>query len=398
MIINGKSVIGIYKYVVDAEYEKGDFVVYDGCLYICNAVTSDIIRGSSDSEKTPNKDTINFTIYLGNKTASKEDYFNYLKDKEKYEDKYVSMFTLSDILQSMYFGLDDSGVISNYIDSPSEFNIYGLENLDESISPLDSIISSPDLNNGVLRVSRSLDELRGLLEQLQSSDEKSYFSKKYNKYVILKQYTYNSNREDSNDKLERYRVQELIDPIFGNIYYRYSIGTLSTTGVYEFNTVSSWLNSFSGDKVLGKRINGIENYYEKMTNDYKNKLVSLGNTFRFKYLEFEKESDNIVSFSLDEGADVKGDNLVTVLIQRELNSKNHIFENYSVTINTIYCYNNNSTFKVAFDKISDTNYATLSVIPASDGSIKLSCSDSKYKITGIYYQSNFVVDNYNNIE
>jgi hypothetical protein len=37
MIINGKSVRGIYIYNPTAEYEKGDFVVDGDCIFICTA-------------------------------------------------------------------------------------------------------------------------------------------------------------------------------------------------------------------------------------------------------------------------------------------------------------------------------------------------------------------------
>ena len=55
MIINKTNVRGIFLYSPDVTFEKGDFVVLDDLIYVCNSEST----GISPSSSTPN-----FSLYL----------------------------------------------------------------------------------------------------------------------------------------------------------------------------------------------------------------------------------------------------------------------------------------------------------------------------------------------
>lgn len=398
MIINNtKSVTGIFKYDPEAEYEKGDFVVYSGCMYICKAVTSDTISGVA-----PDTDPENFVIYLGDQVASLDEYYNYIKKsqgeiekdlEDKVVDKYISMPLLSLILNKMYFGLNDSGVITNYVNTSEDFSVKDLDTLDES-TPLISIIKAPELNNGVLRVKRDLNEISLLVPQFSDTDDeyKSYYSQSHKDYLILKQYTYDSDPGEG-EKISRYRVQELIDPIYGNTYYRYTIGNITSSNNYDFSdsVVTEFMNSFSGDVIVGNKLRNIESYINNLNTTYNTKLDKLGDTFRFRShpIELGSTSVEIKANELSSNFNKDKSNLFTVLIRD--NSNRNITGMYSITVDSFY-----SKDKIVTYKIEGLPNTSLKVSITTDGSVKfeLITDNGDIRISNIYFQSNFIKDSY----
>ena len=109
MILNdGKHVQGIFIYNPDIEYELGDFIVEEDCIYICKS-------GSPVKGKKPSKYPSLFNPYPGNIITSLDEYKEYLVSPNGKEDKYISSNILSGVLQDMYFGFGDSGLIGSYI-------------------------------------------------------------------------------------------------------------------------------------------------------------------------------------------------------------------------------------------------------------------------------------------
>lgn len=393
MIINNKSVIGVYKYSDNSTYEKGDFVIYDNGIYICNMESSGV-RPIDDSKK--------FSIYLGDKIATAEEYYNYVnsEDKSIYSDKYISMFTLNEILQNIYFGVNDSGVIDNYYNSPFDFSIKSIADVDESLDILDVIMTTPDLNNGMVRISRDVDSVKSIIVDLSEEipginiegKNKSYYSSKSDDSasVILKQYTYDSSSKNSEDEdeaedevISRYRLQELIDPVFGETYYRYSKGELNGDNEWIFENTSNWCYNFSGeDRILSGRLNAILTHVSNLTTEYQNKLQELKGSFRYRMIT---QAASATSYSIPhvlvKELDLSSQScLFTVVI---LKKEKDFSKSFSLTFDSL---NGVSSIYNLF--ISDDCY--LSVDNTDADSMRLSVSNTLYKIDTIYYQQSYV--------
>jgi len=310
MIINNTHVQGIFIYSQDVEYERGDFVVSGDSIYICTAANPTNQQNFTVKGIDPAKDsTGNFKIYPGDKVSTAKEYYNYVNGRLSWEfknsaqeveialgmepgtfpienvvtdrnalprsihegdaykvgtpatgfeyayipyheDKYISGNVLNEILQNTFFGVNESGIITNYVSS-NGFDDNGDEILEYSIGGslaniengkiLNAIMKSPDLNNGMFNVSRSLSEIATLVDR--NSEIES---------VLVKQYTY----IDSSAGNKRIRIQEIIDPVIGSVKYRWAEGSgintlpYSSSRVYGFNEVtfynrSAWISNFS---------------------------------------------------------------------------------------------------------------------------------------------------------
>ena len=288
MIINNKHVQGIFLYSPNVEYEKGDFVVYGDSIYICTAANPTNPETFTVMGVNPETDsTGNYKIYPGDKISTVQEYYDYVNNKMYWkfkdtkeevevalgveagglivlgsfsnrddlpttrkegdvyrvgtsstgyeyayipykEDKYISGNILNQILQSAYFGVNESGVITNHI--YTDVNEDGVLQLDYSIGGtlanieddkiLNAIIKSPDLNNGMFNVSRSLPEISGFVN-LDSNVET----------VLVRQYTYADNKLGN----RRIRIQELVDPESSMVYYRWSEGIGVSLNQYDQN-------------------------------------------------------------------------------------------------------------------------------------------------------------------
>lgn len=144
------------------------------------------------------------------------------------EDKYISGNVLNQILQDAFFGVNEKGVVTNHVYAETDDN--GVLHLDYSIGGtlasieegkiLNAIMKSPDLNNGMFNVARSLPEISGFID-LDSTIET----------VLVRQYTYADNSLGN----KRIRIQELVDPESSTVYYRWAEGIGVSLNTYDPN-------------------------------------------------------------------------------------------------------------------------------------------------------------------
>lgn len=312
MIINNTHVRGIFLYSKDVDYEKGDFVVSGDSIYICTAANPTDTVNFTVSGIDPSTDTTgNYKMYPGDKISTAKEYYDYVNNrlywnykstKEEVEaaleveagtlvikgtvpnrdslpeinkkegdvykvgtdstgyeyayipykvDKYISGNVLNQILQDSFFGVNEEGIITNHIYTSRdeegneilEYSIGGsLANIEDN-KILNAIMKSPDLNNGMFNVSRALSEISAYINQNSTTES-----------VLVKQYTY----LDTSGGNNRVRIQELIDPSIGTVYFRYAegIGLTSNTynpgQVYKLNDVvyyngKTWISSINNN-------------------------------------------------------------------------------------------------------------------------------------------------------
>ena len=378
MIINNTHVQGIFLYSSDVDYERGDFVVSGDSIYICTASNpTDTLRNTVSGIDPATDTTGNYKMYPGDKISTAQEYYDYVnnrlywnykntkeevesalevdagtliikgtvtsrsalpKNKEEgdvyrvgtdstgYEyayvpykiDKYISGNVLNQILQDSFFGVNEEGVITNYVYTNTddegnevlEYSIGGsLANIEDN-KILNAIMKSPDLNNGMFNVSRALSEIAAYVNRGANTES-----------VLVKQYTY----LDTSGGDRRVRIQELVDPSLGSIYYRWSEGiSLATdtynpgqvyklndvvrysgkswlsmtnnnsghqpgsditywteySGAWAYNTITSWQSTFSSNgAVLAQQVNDIKAYYNKKIAELEAMKRQLAGTF-----------------------------------------------------------------------------------------------------------------------
>lgn len=421
MIINNKSVRGIYPYNESAEYEKGDFVVDGDCIFICTAnypTDTDLntVKGQKPIENGK-INTSNYKAYPGDLVIDPEEYYEIVQQgKTGVEDKYVSSQVLNEVLRKSFFGIDEAGVITDYVLYTSEDNTYDYsvggksirEYLDETTEVLSKIIMEPELNNGMILVSRNLPEIKNLFLEPEQSDQnitENYYNNRKD-IVILKQYSYII------DKV-KWRVQELIDPSYGESYYRYlkssslkeneeivknELMDYSLTSGY----VSAWKSNFGGNtkaipstKRIIDRLNTIQQAYKERLEDYQNKFNSLEKSFRFKVAE-NRRTSGLSNKYLINTIQVGGkDSLVTVVSM--VSDNNGLYRSYSITVPVIttdrdarhYCLDevNNIYLYQTVDGSNNVFVLVNSKTSGLDGEL------SGGKIESIYYRNFYQNDN-----
>ena len=379
MIINNTHVQGIFLYSSDVDYERGDFVVSGDSIYICTASNpTDTLRNTVSGIDPATDTTGNFKMYPGDKISTAQEYYDYVNNrlywnykntKEEVEsaleveagtliikgsvtsrdalptrfleegdvyrvgtdstgyeyayipykiDKYISGNVLNQILQDSFFGVNEEGVITNYVYTNTddegkevlEYSIGGsLANIEDN-KILNAIMKSPDLNNGMFNVSRALSEIAAYVNRGANTES-----------VLVKQYTY----LDTSGGNKRIRIQELVDPSLGSIYYRWSEGiSLATdtyspgqvyklndvvrysgkswlsmtnnnsghqpgsdinywteySGAWAYNNITSWQSTFSSSgAVLAQQVNDIKAYYSKKIAELEATKKQLTGTF-----------------------------------------------------------------------------------------------------------------------
>ena len=408
MIINNTHVQGIFIYSQDVEYERGDFLVSGDSIYICTAFNPTNLEHRTVKGIDPAKDsTGNFKAYPGDKVSTAKEYYDYVNNRLSWEfkdtlpeveialgiepgsfpienvvssrdalptasregdiykvgtsstgyeyayipyheDKYISGNVLNEILQNTFFGVNEEGVITNYVTSQGvddtgneiiEYSIGGsLANI-ENGKVLDAIMKSPDLNNGMFNVSRSLSEISTLIDR--NSEVES---------ILVKQYTY----IDSSIGNKRIRIQELIDPVIGSVVYRWAEGSsvssspYITTRVYRlnevtffnrkawisnydnnsnhvpgedgywsefkgdwaYNTITGWVSSYeNSSRVVLKQLNSIKSYYEKKIQELEATRQQLTGTFCNREVDMDmvnqRETDDGVEYDLEARINVR---------------------------------------------------------------------------------------------
>lgn len=288
---DGKQIQGIFVYDDNAQYTLGDFIVEEDCMYICKS-------GSPVSGKVPSENPDYFSAYPGEMVADIEEYKKYLSDPINNKDKYISASVLSGILQEAYTGFGDSGVITDYLLLNGEGEIDACLrgqriNLGND-RPLDVVMRQEDMNNAYLVVDRNLPELSNLLASDENYDNEGANDVFSNHQCILRQYTYQDFDhmgifDDSGIYTKyHYRVQELLDYKFGQVLYRYTVGTLSTLDSnWNFDNVISDWRSTSINPGLVSKMDEILNYYnrEMSSNTSNNSSISNSSTRKFNFSE-----------------------------------------------------------------------------------------------------------------
>ena len=309
-----------------------------------------------------------------------------------------------------------AGVITDYVLYTSEDNTYDYsvggksirEYLDETTEVLSKIIMEPELNNGMILVSRNLPEIKNLFLEPEQSDQnitENYYNNRKD-IVILKQYSYII------DKV-KWRVQELIDPSYGESYYRYlkssslkeneeivknELMDYSLTSGY----VSAWKSNFGGNtkaipstKRIIDRLNTIQQAYKERLEDYQNKFNSLEKSFRFKVAE-NRRTSGLSNKYLINTIQVGGkDSLVTVVSM--VSDNNGLYRSYSITVPVIttdrdarhYCLDevNNIYLYQTVDGSNNVFVLVNSKTSGLDGEL------SGGKIESIYYRNFYQNDN-----
>lgn len=329
MLLNDSHVQGIFKYSDDIEFERGDFVVEGNCIYICTA--------ESVKRKRPSKNPDYYTAYPGDKITTAQEYYNYLDTRENGEDKYVSAYALCDILENMYFGFGDNGLITDHvIYNPAEgieYSIKGVKEILNNTTPdiLNQILQTEDLNNGLVKISRNLREISDILQE-------SYNDTFESDVVILRQYTYLDSTKDT-----KFRVQELIDPEKNKMYFRFSKGETIDETTY-FNSASPWKNIYSDDEEIRNKLNTIEDYYRSKVLEVQDLYNRLQGKYCYRNVEFNANNhpyDYTVSLRPGGSKDIKSIESFTtkscfldIIIKSPVEEAENLYKNYSITIDT----------------------------------------------------------------
>ena len=356
MLLNNNSVRGIFKYSEDIYFEKDDFVVDGDCIYVCKS--SDPIRGIQPS--LDNTHTY-FSEYPGDKISSASEYYDYLMSSREgdVEDKYISAHTLCEILENMYFGFGDNGTVYDHViynpNTGIEYSIRGVhEVLNYSVSNvLDQIIRNNSLNNGLIRVSRGLPEIRDLLVDSGSIPDSDV--------VILKQYTY----LDSNNI--PYRVQELMDPEKNRLYFRFAKGEDQESGPdFTDSTVSKWKNLYSDNAEALERLDAIEYYYREKIEEEESKVARISGRYCYSEVsptESNKLGEGTVYLTPGSTRDIKSIEsftstpcLLNILIK--VQESPGVYRNYSLVLDTKDACDSPIPTKTEIYNLADNLYVT----------------------------------------
>lgn len=395
MIVNNKSIQGIFMYSDTSEYERGDFVVSGDSIYVCTPKESDTVIN-----KDPKTDTENYTIYLGGDKATWEDFEEQYSNPNELvsSDKLITSTVLAQILKKLAFGLDSNGIISEQLlinintssisVSPRLGSLLNSSGYNNKISVLDHLLLTdnvPEFNNMTVRVSRDL--FKGLLPDIENLTEGEENENNDNyedvdvRSVILKQYTYYESISHTESESVEYefkiRIQEIIDHINGVCLYRFS-----RLGRNDINT------SEVDNKV------GVPSFWKIScpNSQYLSKLNSL-----LKYITEKKSTSN--SYSKFAFKDITS--YLTELIISEpkktkysLNAKTPIKELSlsTVTISTIIDNKTTYNYSSTIDLTKNGTYAFLNdvVLEQKDNILTLSWNNDKISsvtISNIYVRS-----------
>lgn len=346
MLLNNDShVRGIFMYSDDIEFEKDDFVVEGNCIYICTSSTP-------IKRKKPSKNPDYYTAYPGDKITTAQEYYNYLDTRENGEDKYVSAYALCDILENMYFGFGDNGlVVDHVLYNPAEGIDYSIRSVKEVLDNdtpniLNRILQTEDLNNGLVKISRSIKEISDTLQE-------DYNSETFESdVVILRQYTYFDSTKET-----KFRIQELIDPEKNKIYFRFSKGEVRDDITY-FDSASPWKNIYSNDEEIRNRLNTIEDYYRTKTLEIQDLYNRLKGKYCYRNVEISEPSSAIAlipggtkDIKSIESFETKSC-FLDIIIKSPIDGTENLYKNYSITIDAkdiVEAENSTEQYKITDD-------------------------------------------------
>ena len=258
MLVNNKSVRGMYIFDSSLSFERGDFVIYNNSIYVCKPIDRSVVTGEIPSESE------SFVPYPGD-FASVQDYEDYIKNSQSSnlgQNKYVSSSSLFEILQSSFFGVNSYGIITARIG-------------DGNYKSLDSLMTSETLNNGLVKVLRE-EVVEAGLPELYTEDETG-------KYVIVRQSTYINGESPESTVM---RVQELLDPYSGILVCRsHKLGD---------SYISPWKSCIESDELLAAKFHHLKNYYLM-----RDRLNHETNEFYFKKADWEADPDGQAKYIVD---------------------------------------------------------------------------------------------------
>lgn len=299
MILNNTHVQGLFIYSDDIEFEKGDFVVLGNTIYTCIASNPTNTSNNTVSGRDPSKDPENFSPYLGDKIDNINDYFELISNiNTSSKDGVLSAHLVSQILNNYLLGMNEKGIISEYIYSESEDNDIlsissGLNNFLENVnkeSILDTLIKS-SINNAVIKISRNLPEIKNLLPSIDNED--IIFSKNKLSYVILRQYTYSTSETSYS------RLQEIIDPAYSIIMYRSGDGNLDESGKINILDIGDFKRSYLELNFMDN-VRKLQKIFMDKINELENTKRSLVNSFRFREVQLPTGNNPEIFFQCND--------------------------------------------------------------------------------------------------
>lgn len=346
MKIGNKSIHGIFKYSEASTPEIDDLILYNNEIWICK---------SNDPQGEPSDINTNYSRYLSPDIATDEEVISsIISNEDEWIDKAVSCRTLGIILDSVYNGLTNKGIIT----------------LDDG--GIDSILNN-NYNHGMYAITR--DCALGLVNQ------------DYDSPVFVKKYTYNSN-------FNKYILLELCD---------YETGMLWFKSIQCPNSSDTNINDLSDWKIVNPS-DDIKYIIESLVNQYKSRINNVNSTesilkdnFRFTKLTFPDDQRMIFinGNTRFNGSDMnfpilpngeKLDYTVTLLIKKE-SGDSSFYYSASATVSPT----SSMEIKIPFNSVGEE--ATLSInvrendkiffgvtVPSIDGAV-FTCE----KIV-IYYQ------------
>lgn len=266
MRIDEKVITGMFRYHDDITFTESDFVISpNNSLYVVIKETvgrnpdlgySDYYVPYSSGEQYDLATYEDFTNYLGS-----------LGDDSELGNKVVTLGLLSQILDTYLMGIDGSGKIRNKIFSNEIWFTNYLGDITKTTcdnNPLDILMESSEINHGYFVI-----EDRILLENF-ISDINSY-NVSGELMGIMRQYTYD------NEFNYTIRIQEIIEVVTGNIFYRYAINT-EKKNIFDKDRISTWRGYLKiknilsdGSVIMGDKSNSWENL------DFNNALTNISN-------------------------------------------------------------------------------------------------------------------------
>ena len=387
MLIDGNSINGIFLYTSESsqvEFEKNDFVVSGDCIYICTAANPTNLSNNTVSGIDP-KDDINnenFKPYPGAMTTSADEFFNYVKygNSGEVEDKYVSSRSLVGILQRFQFGLSMTGIIEDYIDSDG---ISSLTLNSISDNPINNLMLTEDLNNGVVRVSPLLSYFNDDKNKIFSTmfGHLSLRNVESNQYsLILRQYTYITSSTSTNT--EYARVQELMSPVAGFTYYRAMYWNSTSGFPKDGGKITEWRSAYTYQSNLKDRLDVLLNFYQNTAEKLTAEVESVRGAFRFREINLTPEvGSSSYRLNLDE---ISSSNIIKLTLILQVLTNSSVSLQQSVTIS----FNKNSYGSAVNISLPDLNNCTILyyIDDGNVGVIDVNTSESTATIVDAYYR------------
>ena len=320
MLINGtKNETGLFVYDENAVYQKNDMVIEGGTIYICKPEenSEDIDESSisdssiSISNQRPSQSS-NFVPYLSSLMSNSiEEWKNFLESNGTTEDKYINLKSLPAILNMYQLGTYGKGVIGSsilydkYGEEPYIYNIgntdseanevFQLNKFENYNTILGELMTSDDVNNAVIRVSRDLPELASL--GLTLNDVKAFIDPDDDSILdldktscVLRQYSY----IDDNGNLNR--VQEIVDHIDNSIFFRSAVKTEDKL----WSDPGNFKTASMTDRGVKARLNNILSIYQAKLRSLDELKSKLTKNFRFKSIGLNSSNSNIDIMGKDE--------------------------------------------------------------------------------------------------